>query len=53
MENDIQRLHDDFDKAKNQLRDGKGNIIRRLDGMKALGITPKKQIPEELTGSED
>ena len=53
MENDIQRLHDDFDKAKNQLRDGKGNIIRRLDGMKALGITPKKQIPEELTGTED
>lgn len=48
---DIQRLHDDFDKAKNQLRDGKGNIVRRLDGMKSLGITPKKQIPEELSSS--
>ena len=48
METDIQRLHDDFDKAKNQLRDGKGNIIRRLDGMKSLGINPKKQIPETL-----
>lgn len=48
IETDIQRLHDDFDKAKGQLRDGKGNIVRRLDGMKALGINPKKQIPEIL-----
>jgi len=48
IETDIQRLHDDFDKAKGQLRDGKGNIVRRLDGMKALGINPKKHIPEIL-----
>ena len=48
METDITRLHDDFDKAKSQLREGKGNIIRRLDNMKSLGITPKKQIPEGL-----
>lgn len=48
IETDIQRLHDDFDKAKGQLRDGKGNIVRRLDGMKSLGITPKKQIPDTL-----
>lgn len=48
MESDINRLHDDFDKAKGQLREGKGNIIRRLDNMKSLGITPKKEIPENL-----
>ena len=48
IEGDIQRLHDDFDKAKGQLRDGKGNIVRRLDGMKALGLNPKKQIPESI-----
>lgn len=46
--NDIQRIQQDFDKARNQLSEGKGNIVRRLDGMKSLGITPKKQIPEEL-----
>lgn len=44
----IQRLQQDFDKAHSQLSEGKGNIIRRLDGMKALGITPKKEIPENL-----
>ncbi|MCR5076879.1 MAG: DNA recombination protein RmuC [Prevotella sp.] len=44
----IQRLQQDYDKAHGQLSEGKGNIIRRLDGMKTLGITPKKQIPDNL-----
>ncbi|MGP1524128.1 DNA recombination protein RmuC [Prevotella multiformis] len=44
----IERLQQDYSKAKGQLNEGKGNIIRRLEGMKALGITPKKQIPEQL-----
>lgn len=44
----IQRLQQDYDKAQGQLRDGKGNIIRRLENMKLLGITPKKQIPDDL-----
>ena len=46
--NGIQRIQQEFDKARNQLSEGKGNIVRRRDGMKSLGITPKKQIPEEL-----
>lgn len=48
IEDDIRRLQTDYDKSKNQLRDGKGNIIRRLEGMKQLGISPKKEIPEKL-----
>lgn len=44
----IQKLQQDYDKAQSQLSQGKGNIVRRLDGMKALGITPKKQLPEGL-----
>ena len=48
IESDIQRLRDDYSKVKGQLCEGKGNILRRLDGMKALGISPKKQIPEAL-----
>ena len=48
LEGDIQRMQKDYELAKNQLSEGRGNIIRRLDGMKALGITPKKQIPENL-----
>ena len=45
IETDIQRIQNDFDTAKGQLNEGKGNIVRRLDNLKTLGITPKKHIP--------
>lgn len=45
---DIDRLQQDFSRAKGQLNEGKGNIVRRLEGLKILGISPKKQIPESL-----
>ena len=44
----IERLQQDFNKAKGQLNEGKGNIVRRLEGLKTLGISPKKEIPENL-----
>lgn len=44
----IERLQQDFNKAKGQLNEGKGNIVRRLEGLKTLGINPKKEIPENL-----
>ena len=44
----IQRLQNDYEKAHSQLSEGKGNIVRRLDNMKQLGITPKKELPEGL-----
>ena len=37
-----------YDKADKQLCDGKGNIVRRLENLKKLGIMPKKNIPGEL-----
>ena len=45
---DIERLQQDFSRAKGQLNEGKGNIVRRLEGLKILGVSPKKQIPESL-----
>ena len=45
---DIERLQQDFSRAKGQLNEGKGNIVHRLEGLKTLGISPKKQIPESL-----
>ena len=45
IETDIQRIQKDFDTAKGQLNEGKGNIVRRLDNLKTLGIPPKKHIP--------
>lgn len=38
-----------FDEARAQLHTGRGNIVRRLEDLKQLGITPKKKIPQELT----
>ena len=47
---DIERLHNDYEKSWGQLNSGKGNIIRRLDNLKTLGIDPKKEIPDSLQG---
>lgn len=40
----ITRLSGIYDKAKKQMYDGPGNVIRRVEGLKALGVTPKKQL---------
>jgi DNA recombination protein RmuC len=37
-----------YDRADKQLCDGNGNIVRRLENLKKLGIMPKKNIPGEL-----
>ena len=42
----ITRLSGTFDKAKKQLYDGTGNVMRRVEILKGLGVTPKKQIKE-------
>lgn len=42
----ITRLSGTFDKAKKQLYDGTGNVMRRVESLKGLGVTPKKQIKE-------
>lgn len=40
----ITRLSGTYDKAKKQLYDGTGNVMRRVESLKNLGVTPKKQI---------
>ncbi len=40
----ISRLSSNFDKAKKQLYEGSGNVMRRVESLKSLGVTPKKQI---------
>ena len=42
----ITRLSGTFDKAKKQLYDGTGNVMRRVESLKGLGVTPKRQIKE-------
>lgn len=40
----LTRLSGIYDKAKKQLYDGTGNVMRRVESLKNLGVTPKKQI---------
>ena len=40
----LTRLSGTYDKAKKQLYEGTGNVMRRVESLKNLGVTPKKQI---------
>lgn len=42
--NQITRLNDTYQKAHSQLYTGKGNVMNRLENLRKMGITPKKQI---------
>lgn len=44
LEGQLQRLVRNFEQARGQLFDGKGNVLRRIDGLRALGVTPRKRI---------
>lgn len=44
VEKTINKLSGDFSKAKKQLYEGNGNIMGRVENLKKLGLTPKKQI---------
>ena len=43
----IQSLQKAFDTAENQLCNGRGNIVRRIEGLKDKGILPKKSLPDK------
>ncbi len=40
----VTKLSGIYDKARKQLYDGTGNVMRRVESLKSLGVTPKKQI---------
>lgn len=44
LESQIDRLNRSFGKAKDQLFEGKGNVMRRIESLRSLGVTPKKRI---------
>jgi len=42
----IDSAQDDYTKAMNQLKEGKGNLIKRTEKLKQLGIKTTKELPE-------
>lgn len=49
----LQSAQRSFNEARGQLHTGHGNIVRRLEALRKMGITPKKSIPAELAQEED
>ncbi len=49
----ITRTQKSYDAAMNKLSTGKGNLIRRAEGMRKLGLKPKKALPERLSDQEE
>jgi len=41
----IQKTSETYDKAMNKLSSGRGNVIKRAQNMKAMGLKPKKELP--------
>jgi len=39
------KTHESWERAMNRLSTGKGNLIRRAEQMRSLGLSPKKQLP--------
>ncbi len=42
-----------YDKSLSQLREGRGNLSDQLQNLMRLGITPNKELPEQLLPLED
>ena len=53
VEAQITRLSSSFGKAKTQLYEGSGNVMKRMENLKSLGITPKKQIKSIEESTEE
>jgi len=46
-------VQESFDTAMNRLRDGKGNLVGRVEELRKLGAKTSKRIPQELAGNTD
>ena len=45
IEAHLDKAHAAYDKAMNKLSSGKGNVIKRAQNMKELGLKPKRELP--------
>ncbi len=49
----IGRTQKSYDAAMNKLSTGRGNLIRRAEGMRKLGLKPKKALPASVRENEE
>ena len=49
----LQAAKEDFDRAQGQLSEGRGNLVRRVEQLKELGVKTNKTISAKLLSEED
>lgn len=49
----IGKAREAYDRAHSQLASGKGNLIRRAEELKTLGVVSKKSLPASLAGQAE
>jgi len=55
LDSDLKSARKHYDDAKNKISEGKGNLIRRVEKIKELGVKSKKKLPKSFSAdtSED
>ncbi|MFA7105576.1 MAG: DNA recombination protein RmuC, partial [Dysgonamonadaceae bacterium] len=48
IKTNLDKAGESYNRAYNQLAEGKGNLIRRVEKLKELGVKAKKSIPNSL-----
>jgi DNA recombination protein RmuC len=49
----LSSLQKDYDKARGQLSEGSGNIVRQAEQLSNMSLTPKKRISAKLIGKDE
>jgi DNA recombination protein RmuC len=49
----LKQANDEYQGAMGKLSTGKGNLVRRSEKLRALGVTPSKSLPASLTKKAD
>ncbi len=44
----MEKVQKSFDDAKSKLSEGKGNLVRKVEMLKKLGVKPKSALPESI-----
>jgi DNA recombination protein RmuC len=49
----INKAHDAWDKTRDRISRGRGNLVKKVQGLEKLGARTKKRLPAEMLGDED
>jgi len=53
LDNDLTSARKHYDDAKSKLSEGKGNLLRRVEKIKELGVKTRKKLPKSFSSEAD